>query len=150
MTSGLPRNVGWYFFCFYGANFQLDWWEITYHKHVINQFHNKQNILPTYFYVFFILLNEMFLYGNFFIKLTIFHLSKTKSENGEYYRKNEILVSELAHSAGQSPSRINTSLTQILYGSLQKKSYLTKKYSLRKVSKRQQLSFSLPTRLQVS
>lgn len=31
-----------------------------------------------------------------------------------------------------------------------KKSYLTKKYSLRKVSKRQQLSFALPTRLQVS
>ena len=121
MTSGLPRNVGWYFFCFYGANFQLDWWNITYHKHVTNQFHNKQNILPTYFSVFFILLNEMFLYGNFFIKLTIFHLSKTKSENGEYYRKNEILVSELAHSAGQSPSRINTSLTQILHGTLQKK-----------------------------
>ena len=88
---------------------------------MINQFHNKQNILPTYFYVFFILLNEMFLYGNFFIKLTIFHLSKTKSENGEYYRKNEILVSELAHSLGQSLSRINTSLTQILYGTLQKK-----------------------------
>ena len=121
MTSGLPRNVGWYFFCFYGANFQLDWWDITYHKHVINQFHNKQNILPTYFYVFFILLNEMFFFFFFFIKLTIFHLSKTKSENGEYYRKNEILVSELAHWAGQSPSRINTSLTKILYGSLQKK-----------------------------